>query len=92
MRSVDLEAGRISWNRLVDSPLPWGAAGFAIGTALGVNTLSVWLVAAGLGVFLVYLWLHGAARQQTEGWLFASGPVFMMAWLAGFVVRELTFG
>ena len=87
-----MEVSRISLNRLADSPLPWGVAGFAIGAALGVNTLSVWLVAAGLGVFLVYLWLHGAARQQTEGWLFAGGPVFMMAWLAGFVVRELTFG
>ena len=87
-----MENGRASWIRLVDSPLPWGVAGFAIGAALGVTTLSVWLVAAGLGLFLIYLWLHGAARQQTEGWLFASGPVFMMAWLAGFVVRGLTFG
>ena len=87
-----MENGRASWIRLVDSPLPWGVAGFAIGAALGVTTLSVWLVAAGLGIFLIYLWLHGAARQQTEGWLFASGPVFMMAWLAGFVVRGLTFG
>ena len=72
--------------------MPWGLVGFAIGAALGVNTLSVWLVAAGLGVFVVYLWLHGAARQQTEGRLFAAAPVFIMAWLAGFVVRGLTFG
>ena len=86
-----MEDGRATWIRLVDSPLPWAVVGFAIGAALGVTTLSVWLVAAGLGVFLVYLWLHGAASQRTEGWLFASGPVYMMAWLAGFVVRELTF-
>ena len=85
-----MEDGRTTWIRLVDSPLPWAVVGFAIGAALGVTTLSVWLVAIGLGVFLIYLWLHGAARQRTEGWLFASGPVFMMAWLAGFVVRELT--
>ena len=87
-----MEDGRTTWIKLVDSPLPWAVIGFAIGAALGVTTLSMWLVAAGLGIFLVYLWLHGAASQRTEGWLFASGPVYMMAWLAGFVVRGLTFG
>ena len=63
--------------------------GFAIGLALGVNDISVWLVAAGLGLFVVYLALHGPARRETEGALFASGGVFMMAWVAGFVVRGL---
>jgi hypothetical protein len=76
---------------LIDSPLPWGIAGFVIGLALGVNTASVWLVAAGLGGFLVYLWRHGPARQDTESRLFAGGPAFMTAWLVGFVVRGLIF-
>jgi len=42
-----------------------------------------------MGVFVAYLALHGPARRQTEGALFASGGVFMMAWIAGFVVRGL---
>ena len=63
--------------------------GFAIGLALGVNTISVWLVAIGLGLFVAYLSLHGPARRETEGALFASGGVFIIAWIAGFVVRGL---
>ena len=77
--------------RIVDSPFSWGLAGFIIGLALGVNTASVWLVAIGLGGFLLYLRLHGPAGNATEGWLFAAAPVFMMSWLLGFVVRGVAF-
>ena len=66
-----------------------GVVGFAIGLALGVNTISVWLVAIGMGLFVAYLALHGPARRETEGALFAAGGVFMIAWIAGFVVRGL---
>ena len=77
---------------VLDSPLSWAIVGFAIGAALGVNSLSVWLVVAGLAGFLVNMRLRGAAEQRTEGWLFASGPVFIVAWLAGFVVRGVALG
>ena len=75
----------------LDIWITWGVVGATIGFALGVNTASVWLVAAGLGGFLVYLGVHGDARRETEGSLFAAGGVFMMGWMLGFVVRGLVF-
>ncbi len=81
----------MSLTRLIDSPIPWAVAGLVIGLALGVTTASVWLVAAGIGAFLVYLWRHGPAQRSEEGRLFAAGPVFIMSWLIGFVVRGLAF-
>ena len=76
---------------IIDSPLPWGIIGFVIGLALGVTLISAWLVAAGLVLFLVYLWPHGPADDSTEGLLFAAGPIFIMSWLVGFVVRGIAF-
>ncbi|MDP6452590.1 MAG: hypothetical protein QF898_04705 [SAR202 cluster bacterium] len=76
----------------LDSWITWGVAGLIIGVALGVNTASVWLVAIGLGGFLVYLSVHGPAKRETEGSLFAAGGVFMMGWLIGFVIHGLIFG
>ena len=75
--------------RRLDSWITWGVAGFVIGLALGVSAVSVWLVAIGLGLFIAYLALHGPARRETEGALFASSGVFMVAWMVGFVVRSL---
>ena len=73
----------------LDSPLPWAVLGFVIGAALGVNFVSVALVAVGLCAFVLYLFLHGPARQDTEGKLFAAAPVFIVAWMVGFVVHNL---
>ena len=81
--------GNVSVMRVIDSPLSWAIAGFLIGFGLGVTTVSTWLVAIGLGGFLGYLALHREARHESEGWLFASGPVFMMSWVLGFVVKGL---
>jgi hypothetical protein len=75
----------------LDSWVTWGIIGVLIGVSLGVNTASVWLVAIGLGIFLVYLSKHGPAKRETEGSLFASGGVFMMGWIVGFVVNGLVF-
>ena len=80
---------RMTLVRIVDSPFAWAAVGFVIGAALGVTALSVWLLALGFGAFLVYLRQHGPAEESTEGWLFASGPAFMMCWVLGFIVRGL---
>lgn len=77
--------------QLIDSPISWAIAGFAIGLGLGVTLASVWLVAIGLAAFVLYLRLHGQARIKTEGRLFAGAGVFMMAWLVGFVVHGLVF-
>ena len=75
--------------RITDSPILWGAVGLVIGAALGVTTLSVWLMAIGLGGHLLYLKLRGPAQHKTEGMLFAGGPAFMMAWVLGFIARGL---
>ena len=75
----------------IDSPISWAAVGFIIGAALGVNFISVALVAVGIGAFILYLFLHGPARSETEGKLFAACPVFIVAWMVGFVVHNLVF-
>ncbi|MYB49522.1 MAG: hypothetical protein F4X72_09725 [Dehalococcoidia bacterium] len=75
--------------RIIDSPLPWAIAGVVIGFALGVTTLSSWLVVAGLVGYIVYLAFHRDARESTEGNLVASGPVFMLAWILGFYIKDL---
>ena len=87
-------AGRqstMSPGRIADTPFSWAAAGFVIGLALGVTAVSVWLLAIGLGGFLLYLRLHGPAQHKTEGRLFAAGPVFLISWVLGFVVRGIAF-
>ena len=83
--------GAMELSRVLDSPFAWAAAGFIIGLALGVSALSAWLLAIGFGAFLVNLKLHGPSQHWNEGWLFAAGPAFMMAWVFGFIVRGLVF-
>ena len=73
----------------IDNPIPWAVVGFVIGVALGVNFASVALVAVGLFGFVLYLFLHGPARRETEGKLFAACPVFIVAWMVGFVVHNV---
>lgn len=75
--------------RIIDSPLPWAIIGVIIGFVLGVTTLSVWLVVAGFAIYLVYLRIHGAAKEATEGNIVAAGPVFMMAWVLGFILKDV---
>lgn len=82
---------KVSLIGLVDSPYTWGVVGFLVGIILGVTTLSVWLVAIGLGIFLIYLGIHGQAHNQTEGRLFAAGPLYMMSWVLGFIINALIF-
>ena len=48
-------------------------------------------MAAGLGGFVLYLWLHGQAERETESRLFAGGPALIMGWLVGFVIHGLLF-
>ena len=77
--------------RLIDSPFSWAIAGWAIGLGLGVNAVSVWLLAIGLGAFVAYLALHGPSRGETEGRLFVAGPAFILSWMVGFAIHGLLF-
>ena len=79
----------MSLTKLIDSPYAWAVVGFIIGAALGVTTISVWLLAIGFGAYLFYLRAHGPAKPATEGWLFMAGPAFMIAWVLGFIVRGM---
>ena len=75
--------------RFLDSPWSWAVSGFAIGLGLGVTAASVWLLTVGLGAFLVYMWIHGPAKHDTEGRLFAAAGMFITSWLIGFVVHGI---
>ena len=75
----------------LDTPISWAVVGFIIGLALGVNFASVALVAIGLAAFILYVFMHGPAKSQTEGKLFAASPIFIVAWMVGFVVHGLVF-
>jgi hypothetical protein len=56
----------VSLIRRLDSWITWGVAGVAIGLGLGVNAASAWLVAAGLGFFIIYLEFHPETRAVKE--------------------------
>ena len=77
--------------RLLYAVLGWAVIGFAIGLALGVTSISVWLLTLGLVVFIVYLKLNGEADPETEGALLAGGVALMLSWLGGFVVHGVLF-
>jgi hypothetical protein len=77
--------------RCLDSPWSWGLIGFFIGLGLGASTASAWPLAIGLVVYVLYLRAHGPARPNTETRLFATGPVFLMTWIIGFVVHGWAF-
>ncbi len=89
--SAILNLTNFSPEGLIDSPFTWSAVGLGIGVALGVNSASVWLVALGLGAFVVYLWRRGPAQHDTEGARFATGSLFMIGWIIGFVIHGLAF-
>ena len=55
---------RMEIQRITDSPFLWGAAGLIIGVALGVTTISAWIVAIGLGGHLLYLKFRGPAPER----------------------------
>ncbi len=75
----------------LDTPISWAVVGFIIGLALGVNFASVVLVAIGLGAFILYVFVHGPAKTQTEGKLIAACPILIVAWMVGFFVHGLVF-
>ena len=72
-------------------PFVWAAAGFLVGVALGVNNISVWLIAALLLAFLAVVKISGPAREEGEGFLFSGGSALMLAWILGCAVKGIIF-
>ena len=72
-------------------PFFWAAAGFLVGVALGVNNISVWLIAALLLAFLAVVKISGPAREEGEGFLVSGGSALMLAWILGFAVKGIIF-
>ncbi|MBK50366.1 MAG: hypothetical protein CL768_05010 [Chloroflexi bacterium] len=76
-------------NRDIYSPFIWASIGFVVGLALGVSTVSVWILAIGFFAFLIWLNYLGQANENSEGWRFSVGPAFMMSWILGILINSL---
>ncbi|MDC0196898.1 hypothetical protein OAJ59_00215 [bacterium] len=76
-------------NRYIYSPFTWASSGFIVGLALGVSTISVWILAIGFFLFLIWLNYLGPANEDNEGWRFSAAPAFMMSWILGILVNSL---
>ena len=74
---------------IFNSPILWASAGLILGLILGVTAESLGILTLGMVLHLIYMWRKGAARQGGEGWLFASGPVFLASWIVGFMLRGI---
>ena len=72
-------------------PFFWAAVGFIAGVGLGVNDISVWLIAILLLAFLAVVKISGHANEKSEGFLFSGGSALMLAWILGFAVRGIMF-
>jgi hypothetical protein len=72
-------------------PFVWGFFGFIIGAFLGASNVSVILLTVFLIGFLFCMKLVGPAEEKTEGFLFAGGPILIIAWILGFMVKGLVF-
>ncbi|MAU64590.1 MAG: hypothetical protein CL882_01020 [Dehalococcoidia bacterium] len=70
-------------------PFVWGLFGFIIGAFLGANNTSVILLTLLLVGFLVFMKLSGPAEEKKEGLLFAGGPILIIAWILGFMIKGL---
>ena len=76
-------------NRDIISPFIWASIGFIAGLALGVATGSVWVLAIGFFLFLIWLNYLGPADETSEGWRFRVAPAFMMSWILGILINSL---
>ena len=57
--------------------------------SLGANNTSVILLTLLLVGFLVFMKLAGPAEEKKEGLLFAGGPILIIAWILGFMIKGL---
>ncbi|HBE99918.1 MAG TPA: hypothetical protein DDW46_02565 [Dehalococcoidia bacterium] len=70
-------------------PYVWGGIGAVLGAGLGVNNLSIWLLAVLLGLFFVTMRITGPPEEGKEGRLFAGGSLLMVGWVLAFSIRGI---
>ena len=70
-------------------PFVWGLFGFIIGAFFGANNISIVLLTLFLVIFLSVMKLSGPPDEKKEGILFAGGPILIIAWIIGFMVKSL---
>ena len=75
--------------RDIISPFIWASIGFIVGLALGVSTVSVWILSIGFFLFLIWLNYLGPAAETSEGGRFSVAPAFMRSWILGILINSL---
>ena len=80
---------RIIRSIIINSPLIWCVAGLIIGLIFGVTAESLGILTLGMILHLIYMWRKGNLSRDLEGWVFASGPVFLVSWIVGFMLRGI---
>ncbi len=70
-------------------PYIWGGFALLNGLVFAAQSISVWIVAILMLLFLAFLKIQGEAQQSTEGKIFAGGPLIMVGWIIGFSVRGI---
>ena len=74
---------------MADSPITWIVLGVALGLGLGVNSWAPLLVGIGLVAWGGNMLRHDP-KQKLEDLRVLGGPTFLIAWVAGFVIRGVT--
>ncbi|KAA1295807.1 MAG: hypothetical protein CL699_06390 [Chloroflexi bacterium] len=72
-------------------PYIWGSLALLNGLVFAVQSISVWIVAALMLLFIAFLKIQGEAEHHTEGKIFAGGPLIMIGWIIGFSIRGIIF-
>jgi len=67
----------------------FGISSLLIGMFLGVTSLSTWIITIALLSFMIYISFRGNPRNKTEGWLLATGPIIIVGWIIGFMIKGI---
>ncbi|MCH2305945.1 MAG: hypothetical protein MK334_03360 [SAR202 cluster bacterium] len=67
----------------------FGIGSILVGMLLGVTSLSTWIISIALFSFMIYVSLRGNPRNKTEGWIFATGPIIIVGWIIGFMIKDI---
>ena len=72
-------------------PYIWGSLALLNGLVFAAQSISVWIVAVLILLFIGFLKIQGEVEPHTEGKIFAGGPLIMIGWIIGFSIRGIIF-